>query len=51
MNEMPNSLLATDESAPVTSAGHYGLYEKNGEFADRKTFRSSSASCHNITLQ
>ena len=36
MNEMPNSLLATDGSAPVMSAGHRGLYEENGEFADRK---------------
>jgi hypothetical protein len=35
MNEMPNSLLATDESAPVTSAGHQGLYEENGEFAEK----------------
>jgi hypothetical protein len=38
MNEMPNSLLATDESAPVMSAGHCGFYEENGEFADRKHF-------------
>jgi hypothetical protein len=38
MNEMPNSLLATDESAPVISAGRYGLYEKNGNLLIEKHF-------------
>ena len=38
MNEVPNSLLATDESAPVISAGRYGLYEKNGNLLIEKHF-------------